>query len=129
MSKVLIIDDDISILKLIREGTKCFPEVDDITFLYALSGRDGVDLFREQSPELVILDMHMPVMDGLAVTKNIMSIDPSANIFIMTAYPSEPQTMRTIECGARGFLSKSGNYIVEVVAIISAMTNILNRRQ
>ena len=82
MSKVLIIDDDDQLRKsfnklLTEEGYQVYS---------AASGEAGLDIIRDQIPDLVILDMRLPGMNGFETFKVINQTEPKLPVIIMTAY-------------------------------------------
>lgn len=95
--------------------------------IYAESGQAGIDLYIEHKPKLVLLDMHLPGLDGLDITRRLMAIDPNVNIFLLTRYADEERTMQAIEAGARGFIAKSGGYVAAVVAIVIGLVKVLEK--
>jgi two-component system, chemotaxis family, chemotaxis protein CheY len=82
MNKILIVDDSRFIRNLIKnilykEGYQIFYEASD--------GSIAVSLFKEKSPDIVLLDLTMPKMDGLAALKKIIEFDPKARVIICSA--------------------------------------------
>jgi len=80
MTKVLVIDDEEGIRDLLdtlltRKG---------YTVVLASGGRKGVELFRRERPDVVVLDLKMPEMDGLAVLQHIRNLTPSQPVIILT---------------------------------------------
>lgn len=71
----------------------------------AMNGQDGVDLVLRERPDLVTMDITMPVMDGIEATRRIMQEDDTC-IIIVTAYSSEEYQTRAREAGACGYLLK-----------------------
>ncbi|MFY0600994.1 MAG: response regulator [Cyclobacteriaceae bacterium] len=75
----------------------------------AADGNEAVKLVKEQSPEVITLDITMPGMDGLACLDEIMRIQPSAKVMIITALSDKLTGLRALDKGARGFLYKPVN--------------------
>ncbi len=80
MAKILVIEDDRDVRAMVlralrREGHE---------MLEAADGRDGLAIFDEQRPDMVITDIFMPGMDGLEITKNLLEIDPHVRIMAMS---------------------------------------------
>src|SRR5690606_27229673 len=57
-------------------------------------------------PDVVLMDLQMPVMDGLAATKAILEEDPSAKVVVLTTYDGDEDIFRALAAGARGYLLK-----------------------
>jgi CheY-like chemotaxis protein len=80
MAKVLVIDDEPGIRNLLdtllrRKG---------YDVVVAESGQKGLDLFRQEHPDIIVLDLKMPEMDGLTVLRQIHSLDPKKPVIILT---------------------------------------------
>jgi len=80
MAKILVIDDEQSIRNLLdtllrRKG---------YDVVVAESGRQGLELFRRERPDVIVLDLKMPEMDGLTVLRQIQNLDPGKPVIILT---------------------------------------------
>ncbi|HEY2781741.1 MAG TPA: response regulator transcription factor [Steroidobacteraceae bacterium] len=73
----------------------------------ATNGRDAVALAAEHKPDIVVLDLTMPELNGLEAARQITSNDPSARILILTAHESEQLVREVLNAGARGYVLKS----------------------
>jgi two-component system chemotaxis response regulator CheY len=103
MNRLLIVDDALIMRMKIRDialsaGWEVVAE--------AASGEEGVQLFQAHRPNLVTLDMVMPGMDGLAALKAIRSLDPSANIVMISAINQKEKLRECIASGALDFVVK-----------------------
>src|SRR5215467_14847075 len=72
----------------------------------ALNGRMALELFRRHSPQITLMDLRMPVMDGIQATRSIISEFPQARIIVLTTYEGEEDIYRALQAGARGYLMK-----------------------
>lgn len=79
--KVLIVDDDLAILEVLQLMLK-----DNFEVIVARNGREAVEKYRLFKPDIVIMDIVMPEMDGIQATKEILKIDPNAKIIAISAY-------------------------------------------
>lgn len=103
MSKVLIVDDS----RTSRRILKGILESHNIEIIgEATNGEEGVKLFKELNPDLVTLDITMPVMDGVAALKEIMSINPNAKAIMVTAAGQQNNVVEAIKLGASDFVTK-----------------------
>ena len=91
----------------------------------ARHGKAGVELYSKlanggKKPDLVLMDIKMPVMNGVEATRKIMDNDPAANIYLFTAYAGTAVERNALDAGAKGTLSKSpdGTKIVEEIVNI-----------
>ena len=72
----------------------------------AANGRQAVDLFRQHEPDVVLMDLRMPVLTGLEATKAIRRDNPDARIIILTTYDGDEDIYRALQAGARAYLLK-----------------------
>ena len=74
--------------------------------LEAEDGRQAVEMYQENSPDAVLLDITMPVMDGLEALKAIIAHDPGAKVAMVTAMGQQQVIMEAIKAGAKDFVVK-----------------------
>lgn len=101
--KLLIVDDSRVIRNRIQRvvGTRKFSQV-----LTAANGREALEVFKRERPEVVTLDITMPEMDGIAATAEMVHTDPKALILIVSAVADKPTAIEALKRGAHGFLLK-----------------------
>lgn len=104
MTSVLIADDD----HLMRAGLVELLTVDpDIQIVgQAATGRQAVDLSRRLSPDVVLMDVRMPDLDGIAATRELVTAAPDAKVLILTTFELDDYVFGAIRAGASGFLLK-----------------------
>jgi DNA-binding NarL/FixJ family response regulator len=73
----------------------------------ATNGRDAVTLAAELKPDIVVLDLTMPELNGLEAARRIVAADPAARILILTAHESEQLVREVLSAGAQGYVLKS----------------------
>lgn len=73
----------------------------------ATNGRDAVALAASLKPDIVVLDLTMPELNGLEAARQIVSADPSARVLILTAHESEQLVREVLSAGAQGYVLKS----------------------
>lgn len=102
--RVLIADDQ----ALIRSGFRMIldaqPDIEVVG--EAIDGRDAVELFRRLVPEVVVMDVRMPSMDGIEATRRLTSTDPPARVLILTTFDLDEYVFDALRAGASGFLLK-----------------------
>ncbi|MFV9671658.1 MAG: response regulator [Acidimicrobiia bacterium] len=104
--RVLIVDDQ----ALIRSGLRMILEAEPgITVIgEAGDGREGVEAATRQRPDVVLMDIRMPVMDGIEATRRIKAsaLDPKPRVLILTTFDLDEYVYAAIRAGASGFLLK-----------------------
>jgi DNA-binding NarL/FixJ family response regulator len=102
--RVALVDDH----RLIREGLKAFLTGRGVDVIGEGSdGRDGVRLARELRPDVLLMDLSMPVMNGLEATRLIKAERPEQVVVILTASEAESDLFEAVKSGAQGYLLKS----------------------
>jgi len=94
--KVLIVDDEKSLSELIVESLMIFG---DYWVESANNGSEAFEKYKAFMPDIVIMDVEMPIMDGYESSQRIKSFDPNARILMLTGNPSDSRARRTIEEG------------------------------
>lgn len=72
----------------------------------ATTGREAVDLVRELHPDVVLMDLRMPEMDGVAAISEVKALQPEVHVLVLTTYDTDADILRAIEAGATGYLLK-----------------------
>ena len=103
MAKILIVDDSRTSRKILREY---FTEAGHEIIGEAENGQEGVDKYAELKPDIVTLDITMPVLDGLGALKEIKKIDPEAKVVMITAIGRQTKVVEAIKLGASDFVTK-----------------------
>lgn len=101
--KVLICDDSILARSQLKDIIK---SLGDIEVLEAVNGQAAVDTYKETSPDLVFLDIVMPVKDGIAAVKEIKEFNSKAHIIMASSIGNQKHLKEAIEAGARDFIQK-----------------------
>ena len=119
-TKILIADDH----AVVREGTcqLLAREPDMEVVAKAGNGEEAIRLTGEYRPDVVIMDINMPVLDGIEATKKIKELYPQVAILILSAYDDDQFVFSLLEGGAAGYLLKSasGREIVNAVRAVSS---------
>ena len=105
MIRVLMVDDH----PLLREGIAAViegqPDLEVVG--EATNGREAIEQFRAHQPDIVLMDLQMPVMGGIEAITAIRGEFPSARIVVLTTYRGDTQALRAFKAGASGYLLKS----------------------
>ena len=83
----------------------------------AANGRDAASMAAEIKPDIIVLDLTMPELNGLDAARKIIAADPAARILILTAHESEQVVREVLSAGARGYVLKSDAGRVLVTAV------------
>jgi len=103
MEKILFVDDELSILRLYKEELSEF----GYEVILAHNGKEALMKYRTEHPELVVMDMRMPGMDGIEALTKILGRDRQASIVINSAFPQHRENFMT--WGAEAYLIKSSD--------------------
>ena len=119
MVKLLLIDDD----KHVCEYVKRFFEKRKCNVLVSNSGTEGLAAFKKEQPDIIILDIKMPDIDGLEVLKQIKKIDPKSKVIMITIAYNDENKQKAKEYGADDFIQKpiDAEYLEGTVALKVAM--------
>jgi len=83
----------------------------------ASDGKQAVDLFEKLKPDLVLMDLRMPVKDGIAATAEIFSKHPHAHVLMLTTYDGDTDIHRAIQSGAQGYVLKNATGVELIPAL------------
>jgi DNA-binding NarL/FixJ family response regulator/ligand-binding sensor domain-containing protein len=86
----------------------------------ATNGREAIERYREHRPDVALMDVRMPDMDGISALLGIWREFPDARVIVLTTYPGDVQALRAIRAGAQGYLLK-GMLRLELVEAIRAV--------
>jgi DNA-binding NarL/FixJ family response regulator len=103
--RILSVDDH----PLLREGVaSLLADQDDLKLVAeAANGREAIEQFRAHRPDVTLMDLQMPQMNGIQAMIEIREEFPTARIIVLTTYAGDAQVLRALEAGARGYLLKS----------------------
>jgi len=103
--RVLVVDDH----TIVRDGISALLGLSDdiIVVGEASNGREALEVITSLKPDVVLMDVAMPVMGGLEATRRIRKQFPSVRVMILTQYDDKEYVIPIIEAGATGFISKS----------------------
>ena len=100
--KILVVDDEVQIVRIVRS----YLEQANYTVITATNGQDALFLARDEKPNLVVLDLSMPKMDGLEFTRRIRTELPGIAIIMLTARVEEMDRILGLELGADDYVTK-----------------------
>lgn len=103
-ARILIADDH----RLFAEALEAILASDERLSVagYARDGREAVELYQQLSPDLVLMDIAMPILDGVQATEQIRELDPKACILMLTGSNARADVDRARRAGAAGYVTK-----------------------
>ncbi|QOY36730.1 response regulator transcription factor [Anaerobacillus isosaccharinicus] len=112
---IVIADDQ----TLMREGLRTILELEDDMQVVGMAnnGQEAFDLVKKLSPSVVLMDVRMPIMDGVTSTKLIMEQFPKTVVIILTTFDEDDYIIEALACGAKGFLLKDipGDRLIDAI--------------
>src|SRR5947209_3722168 len=102
--RVLCVDDH----SLVRKGIASIlhNEPDIKLVAEAANGHQAVELFRQLQPDVTLMDLRMPELDGIGAARAILAEFPAARIIALTSYDGDQEIYRALEAGVKGYLLK-----------------------
>jgi two-component system, chemotaxis family, chemotaxis protein CheY len=101
--RVLVVDDSTVMRKIITQHLKS--QAYDICG-EAANGKEAIEMYKELDPDVVTLDINMPIVDGTTALKHILAYDPDARIVMVTSEGQKETVVEAIQAGAKGFIVK-----------------------
>jgi PAS domain S-box-containing protein len=125
MTKILIIDDE----KIIRDRLKNILVLDGYDAAVAEDGVRGLELFSQDVPDVVLVDIKMPKMDGIEVLKRIKALSPDTEVILITGHGSVETAIEAMKIGAFGYVQKPVEYDELAIEIQKALEKRQMKRQ
>jgi two-component system, response regulator, stage 0 sporulation protein F len=119
MEKVLCVDDDLSLLRLYQEELT----EDGYKVILAKDGKEALKKFEKESPNVVVMDIRMPVMDGIETLTAMLGKDRQVPVILNTAYPQYRENFMT--WGAEAYVIKSS----DLTELKKRIREVLDRRK
>ncbi|MGL4990810.1 MAG: response regulator [Sarcina sp.] len=126
MINVILIDDQV----IIREGLKMILSLDDEINILAegSNGKEAISLYQELNPDLVLMDIRMPILNGVDATLEIKKLNPLAKIIILTTFNDNDYIFDSLKNGASSYLLKDSDpdEIIETIKNVYKGNLIIN---
>jgi DNA-binding NarL/FixJ family response regulator len=119
VTSVVLVDDQ----QLVRDGLRLILELAGIDVVgEAADGADGVRLVLDLRPDVVLMDLRMPHVDGIEATRRIVAAGSPTRVLVLTTFEGEELTFRALQAGATGYLLKDagGARLVSAVEAVAA---------
>ena len=104
--RVLIVDDEADVRKTLSDILRAMRYPDPLAIEEAANGREGLDALVRQRPDLVLLDLQMPGMGGLALLKQIREAEPRLSVIVISATQENKLSAEALRNGAVAYLPK-----------------------
>ena len=119
-ARVLIVDDQ----TLFRSGLARLLDIDDRVSVVgeAVDGLDAVKLAATLKPDVVLMDIKMPNLDGIEATKRILSDNPKIKVLMLTTFESDNHVIQALKAGASGYVlkdSQAGAIVSSILAVVA----------
>lgn len=101
--KILLVDDEAHVRKFVGLIART---LGNPTLIEAANGADAVEIYRREQPDLVLLDVNMPILDGIATLRELKKIDPDAVVVMLTSLANRQTVEEALELGASNYLRK-----------------------
>lgn len=105
MGRILVVDDEINVIRLLQK----FLASKNYAVCTAVDGRTAVEKVRELKPQIVLLDILMPGMNGMDTLKEIKKFEPDTVVIMVTAVSDEELAKSSLEMGAFDYITKPIN--------------------
>ncbi len=119
MIRIVVVDDQ----TLVRQGIQTLLDLEaDLTVVgAAANGQQALELIEQTQPDVVLMDVRMPVMDGVAATREISRRWPQIGVIILTTFDDDEYVIEGLKAGARGYMLKDADSseIVAAVRIVA----------
>jgi DNA-binding NarL/FixJ family response regulator len=126
--RVLLADDH----TVVREGLRILLEqqADIAVVAEAADGREAVQMAEKHTPDVIMMDVAMPNMNGIEAARRIIAVRPNANIVILSMHNDESYVLQSLKAGARGYLLKDSPRadVLEAVRAAAAGRPYLSRK-
>jgi two-component system, NarL family, response regulator NreC len=126
--RILLADDH----TVVRDGLRALVEKqpDMAVVGEAADGRDTIRMAEEQSPDVIIMDIAMPNMNGIEATRRILASNPQTAVLILSMHQDESYVLRSLKAGARGYLLKDSvrSDVIEAIRAVVQGRSFLTRK-
>jgi DNA-binding response OmpR family regulator len=123
--KLLICEDEVQLCEIYRD----YFSSRNFDVVCAFNGEEGLELFATEKPDIVLLDMRMPKLDGYGTLKRLRKTDNNVPVIIITAYGYIHQVIQMMNLGISGYVTKPVDYdrlhdkVMEILSLNEGETN------
>ncbi len=116
---ILIVEDE----KILADSMALYLERHAYATAVAYAGEESLQLAEENSPDVMVVDIHLPGIDGLEVLRHLREVSPGTEVVMITAYASITTAVEAMKCGAFHYLSKPLDLVDLCAVVAKALIN------
>jgi DNA-binding NarL/FixJ family response regulator len=120
--RIVVADDQASVRQGLVLMLGLLPDIEVVAA--AADGRQAIDLVAQHQPDAILLDLHMPVLDGIEATRELTELHPAVAIVVLTTYSDDASILAALAAGARSYLTKDTDRVEIASALHSATTGL-----
>lgn len=117
--RLLVVDDEPAVRELLKE----YLELKGYTVMTVSNGAEAITAVQEQRPHLILLDILMPGIDGLAILQQIRQIDPTVGVIMLTAVGDEQIAKEALRQGAYDYITKPVDLAYLDLAVLAKLAH------
>lgn len=120
MIRIVLVDDQ----RLLRQGIQTLLELEDDLQVVgtAANGHEAIEVATRTRPDVVLMDVRMPLLDGVAATRELLRLMPGLGVIILTTFDDDEYVFEGLKAGARGYMLKDTS-AEEIVAAVRAVAS------
>jgi DNA-binding NarL/FixJ family response regulator len=120
--RIIVADDQASVREGLVVLLGLLPDIDVVGA--AANGAEALDLVAGQKPDAILLDLHMPVLDGIETTRRLTALHPDVAVVVLTTYADDSSVLAALQAGARSYITKDADRAHIAQALRSAATGL-----
>ena len=124
MIKIMLVDDQVIVRRGLRMRLALEPDLEIIG--EASNGREALDLTQKLIPDVIVMDIEMPELDGISASQMLRDSMPDCSVIILTLHDDAQNRSRAIASGAKAFVSKQGGATVLIDTIRKIRPDLLH---
>jgi len=115
--KILIVDDEPMFIEVMKERL----EANNCEVISAVNGKEGIEKIEKDKPDVLFLDILMPVLDGMSALEIIREKYKDLPVFMLTSFSTDDRKREAERIGAAGFITKDGDIKEEIQEVLSQL--------
>ncbi len=120
--RIVVADDQASVREGLAVMLGLLPDIEVVAT--AANGQEALDRVADTHPDAILLDLHMPVLDGIETTRRLAALHPEVAVVVLTTYSDDSSIISALQAGARSYLTKDADRADIAQALRSAVTGL-----